>query len=108
MKQRPPPSVITPAIKPYAQAIDYKEKQRAPDVFMPYQQRWVADDADVKVIEKGRRIGISWAEAADAVLTAAAGYYAGGMDVWYIGYNKDMAVEFILDGCQHVQGSATI
>jgi len=100
MKLRPPPSVITPAIKDYAQAIDYKESQRAPDVFMPYQQRWVADDADVKVIEKGRRIGISWAEAADAVLTAAAGYYAGGMDVWYVGYNKDMAVEFILDAAQ--------
>jgi phage FluMu gp28-like protein len=37
------------------------------------------------------------AEAADAALTAAATH---GQDVWYIGYNKDMAIEFILDVAQ--------
>ena len=63
-------------------------------VLLPYQQAWVADMAPVKVIEKSRRIGISWAEAADDALLAAS---AKGMDVWYLGYNKEMALEFIGD-----------
>lgn len=61
-------------------------------VLLPYQQRWVADKSQVKVAEKSRRIGLTWAEAADDALTAAA---AKGQDTWYIGYNKDMATEFI-------------
>ena len=30
-------------------------------ILLPYQQRWVADDAEVKLCEKGRRIGLTWA-----------------------------------------------
>ncbi|MBE2888958.1 terminase large subunit domain-containing protein [Geobacter anodireducens] len=67
---------------------------RVPPALLPYQQRWIADKAEVKIIEKSRRVGISWAEAADAVLYAAA---ESGDDVWYIGYNREMAMEFILD-----------
>lgn len=68
--------------------------ERAPLVLLPYQQRWVADKSQVKVCEKSRRVGLSWAEAADDTLTASE---AGGQDVWYIGYNKEMAQEFIRD-----------
>lgn len=64
-------------------------------VLLPYQQAWVADNSPVKVAEKSRRVGLSWAEAAKSVLEAAPGL--GGQDTWYIGYNKDMAEEFILD-----------
>jgi phage FluMu gp28-like protein len=63
-------------------------------ILLPYQRRWVADRAQVKVIEKSRRIGITWTEAADRALAAAVGGRAG-MDGWYIGYNKDMALEFV-------------
>ena len=42
----------------------------APAVLLPYQQTWVADKADVEVWEKSRRIGASWCDASDAVLTA--------------------------------------
>lgn len=66
----------------------------APDVFLPYQQAWAADTSDVKVIEKSRRIGLSWAEAGEDALLAAA---ASGMDVFYIGYNESMTREFIED-----------
>jgi phage FluMu gp28-like protein len=45
-------------------------------------------------MEKSRRIGLSWAEAADSALLASK---QSGMDVWYVGYNKDMAQEFIRD-----------
>lgn len=67
---------------------------RTPMVLLPYQQRWIADQSPVKVCEKSRRIGLSWGEAADSALLAA---QTNGMNVWYIGYNKDMALEFIND-----------
>ena len=63
-------------------------------ILLPYQRAWLADRAAVKVYEKSRRIGITWTEAADCALTAAA-CKPTGMDGWYIGYNKDMAREFI-------------
>jgi phage FluMu gp28-like protein len=63
-------------------------------VLLPYQQQWVADDSQVCVAEKSRRVGLSWAEACKSVLKAAP---ANGDDTWYIGYNKDMSEEFIRD-----------
>lgn len=67
---------------------------RTPMALLPYQQRWCADRAQVKVMEKSRRIGLSWGEAADTALLAAS---ASGMNAFYIGYMKDMAKEFIAD-----------
>jgi len=72
----------------------FAKEERTPVVLLGYQQRWCADQSPVKVMEKSRRIGLSWGEAADSALLAAA---QTGMDVWYIGYNKDMAQEFIRD-----------
>lgn len=63
-----------------------------PPVLLPYQQRWVADTAQLKVAEKSRRIGLTWGEAADDVLIAAA---AGGSKVFYISATEDMAREYI-------------
>lgn len=68
--------------------------RRTPGVFLPYQQKWASDLSPVKIYEKSRRIGISWAEAGEDALLAAS---ENGMDVFYIGYNKDMALEFIED-----------
>ena len=67
---------------------------RTPTALLPYQQQWCADLSPVKLCEKSRRIGLTWAEAADTALLSAS---ANGMDAWYIGYNKDMALEFIRD-----------
>ncbi|MDR0441115.1 MAG: hypothetical protein LBI59_09080 [Candidatus Accumulibacter sp.] len=66
-----------------------------PPALMDYQQRWVADPAPLKVIEKSRRTGITWAEAADNVLTAASSRPAGGQNVYYIAYNQDMTIEYV-------------
>lgn len=66
-------------------------------LLLNYQIDWTEDNAQVKLCEKSRRIGLSWGEAEDATLIAAAEKSAGGMDVWYIGYNQDMAKEFIRD-----------
>jgi phage FluMu gp28-like protein len=65
----------------------------APRVFLPYQARWVADPSPVKVAEKGRRCGITWAEAADNTLLAAS--EKDPQDVLYTGYNAEMTREYI-------------
>ena len=77
-------------------------------ILLGYQGRWVADTADVKVAEKSRRIGLTWAEAFDCVTIAAAARGQGGMNCFYIGYNFEMAREFI-SACamwaKHLQGA---
>ncbi|GFO67892.1 hypothetical protein GMLC_14710 [Geomonas limicola] len=67
----------------------------APPVLLPYQQEWIADKSQLKIVEKSRRTGLTWAEAADNVLIAAAEKAAGGQNVYYIGYNQDMGIEYI-------------
>ena len=63
-----------------------------PAVLLPYQQEWLADEAQLKICEKGRRVGLTWAEAADAVLIASS---EGGSNYFYISATQDMAREFI-------------
>lgn len=66
-----------------------------PAALLPYQIRWLDDKAAFKVAEKSRRTGLTWAEAADNVLTAGSARTSGGQNVYYIGYNMDMAIEYI-------------
>jgi phage FluMu gp28-like protein len=68
--------------------------KQAPYALLPYQQKWLADKCEVKLFTKSRRIGISWAEAADSALTASS---AAGMNVTYICYDKDITRQFIKD-----------
>lgn len=76
------------------------EGKTLPDLLLRYQGDYMltVDQNGVTVVEKSRRIGFTWATAAHAVLTASTRRSEGGMDVLYIGYNKDMAREFI-DTC---------
>lgn len=66
-------------------------------VLLKYQARalQLLSTTALLVIEKSRRIGLTWGLAAQAALTAASQKSAGGMNVWYMGYDKDMAQEFI-------------
>jgi phage FluMu gp28-like protein len=68
---------------------------KTPPALLPYQQEWVADQSQLKIAEKSRRIGLTWAEASDNVLNAALDRQAGGRNTYYIGYNQDMAIEYI-------------
>lgn len=52
----------------------------------------------VLVIEKSRRIGLTWGLASYAVLRAGRQKVAGGMDAMYISYSQEMTREFI-DAC---------
>jgi phage FluMu gp28-like protein len=65
-----------------------------PHVLLPYQQAWQEDKSQVRIAEKSRRIGFSWNCASECALEASE---EDGCDSWYVGYNKDMAQEFIRD-----------
>lgn len=67
------------------------------DVLLPYQKTWLGDKSPVKVVEKSRRIGLTWAQALDDVLKASTSGREG-MDVLYISFNQDMTREYI-DTC---------
>lgn len=69
-----------------------------PPVLLAYQQDYIAARSEPVIVwEKSRRIGASWVAAYEAAETAAASRQAHGDDVLYIGYNLDMAREFIGD-----------
>lgn len=67
------------------------------DVLLAYQKAWLGDKSPVKVVEKSRRIGLTWAQALDDVLKASTSG-RDGMDVLYISFNQDMTREYI-DTC---------
>lgn len=104
MRKPASPAVVKrrPATKPaVASRTTPKSSQDAPNsshaapaVLLSCQQEWVGDHSDVAVWQKSRRIGASWCDASDAVLTACE---ENGMDSLYIGYSEDMAREYIDD-----------
>jgi phage FluMu gp28-like protein len=63
--------------------------------FLPYQQTWYADGAKVRICEKSRRIGITWAEAARQVLLAARSRSSGGRDCYYLSTSAKLGKEYI-------------
>ena len=72
-----------------------------PSVLLPYQARTVGlldSGTPVLFVEKSRRIGLTWGLAAYAVLRSGRQKSAGGMDVMYISYSREMTREFI-DAC---------
>lgn len=69
-------------------------------IMLPYQQRWLADPNRVRVAEKSRRIGWSWMSAAETGLGAAR---ANGQNAWYVGYNREMAKDYITDVAFHAR-----
>lgn len=69
-------------------------------LLLPYQSSAVAQlrgSTGLIVIEKSRRIGFSWSVSSYAALVASSAVSAGGDDVFYMGYEQDMAREFIDD-----------
>lgn len=67
----------------------------ADGVLMAHQKNWIADQSDLKLGEKGRRAGITFAEALDSTMIAAAAKSAGGMNTYYIGDTKEKGLEFV-------------
>ena len=68
--------------------------------FLPYQESWYSDRAKVRVCEKSRRIGITWAEAARQVLLASRSRSSGGMDCYYLSTSLRLGKKYIKT-CAH-------
>jgi phage FluMu gp28-like protein len=66
----------------------------AEGILMKHQAAWLADHSPLKLAEKGRRTGITFAEALDSTLIAMSTRSAGGDNTWYIGDTKDKGLEF--------------
>jgi phage FluMu gp28-like protein len=64
-----------------------------PSVLLRYQQEWIDDRSPLKVGDKGRRVGLTWAEAADDVLDAMA--EVDSCNTFYCSAAQDMAREYI-------------
>ncbi|RWE55198.1 MAG: hypothetical protein EOS24_23885 [Mesorhizobium sp.] len=72
-----------------------------PSVLLKYQAKAIEpleSGTALLVIEKSRRVGLTWGMASYAVLRAGRIKAAGGMDVMYISYSQEMTREFI-DAC---------
>ncbi len=97
-RQRREATEWMPALAP-----DGDLQKALPKVLLPYQAKTVrllenSTATDVLVVEKSRRIGLTWALAAYAVLRAGRVKAAGGMDAMYISYSQEMTREFV-DAC---------
>jgi len=65
-------------------------------VMLPYQEKWIRDVSPFKIMEKSRRIGLSWGMAFEAVRKGWTDAY-GSMDTWYLGYTEEAGRDFIRD-----------
>jgi len=70
---------------------------RASGVLMAHQAEWISmqQDLDIAVCEKGRRTGITFAQALTDTITAASAKDAGGSNIWYMADTKEKGLEFI-------------
>lgn len=64
-------------------------------VLMQHQIEWIKIKSPIKVAPKGRRTGITFAEALDDTITAASRKSAGGDNIYYVGDTKEKGLEFI-------------
>ena len=67
----------------------------AEGVLMKHQREFLADPYPLKICEKGRRTGITFATALDKTIKAASSKEAGGDDIYYVGDTKEKGLEFI-------------
>lgn len=66
-------------------------------IFLPYQTRWIEDDSRLKLMEKSRQIGISWATADAAVERTAA---EGARNDQWVSSRDDIQARLFLEDCK--------
>ena len=78
----------------------------APDaIFLPYQAKWIEDDSRLKLIEKSRQIGLSWATAYAAVSRTA--LTTARLDQW-VSSRDDIQAQLFLEDCKFWAGNLAI
>lgn len=91
MNERPL-NVLAPECQAFLENV---HKFNPNDLLLGYQKDWIADESQLKIAQKTRRCGLTWAESADDSLVASTSRIAGGDNVFYVGSNKEMAREYI-------------
>jgi phage FluMu gp28-like protein len=74
-------------------------------IMLPYQARWVRDGARLKLIEKSRQIGLSWATAYAAVQRTA--LTTARFDQW-VSSRDDIQAQLFLEDCKFWAGNLSI
>ena len=69
--------------------------------FLPYQAEWIADQSRLKIIQKGRQTGITFADAYDSVLKASP--KDALFDVW-VSSRDEAQAKLYLEDCKHWAG----
>ncbi len=99
MKEMPvafsPPRALADSELPESTRLPASVNPLADGVFMAHQRNWLEDRSALKLCEKGRRTGITFAQAWDDTLTAAASRSAGGDNCFYVGDTKEKGLEYI-------------
>ncbi|HCM6316207.1 TPA: hypothetical protein N3Z77_004496 [Salmonella enterica subsp. enterica serovar 14:z:e,n,x] len=93
-----PPRKIDLAEQKALLGVDVPESLALPKrmpVLLGYQAKWFKDESQICIAEKSRRTGLTWAEAARNVITAAKPKKRGGRNVFYVGSKQEMALEYI-------------
>ncbi|MHA6161628.1 hypothetical protein ACX3X6_12155 [Pseudomonas sichuanensis] len=69
----------------------------AKGVLMAHQSEWITmqQDLDIAVCQKGRRTGITFAQAMTDTITGASAKAAGGDNVWYMADTREKGLEYI-------------
>lgn len=66
-------------------------------IFLPYQSRWITDNSRLKLMEKGRQIGLSWSTAYAAVSRTA--LVNARLDQW-VSSRDDIQARLFLEDCK--------
>ena len=66
--------------------------------FLPYQQAWILDQSPLRIIQKSRQVGITYADAYDSVLKASA--KDARLDVWISSRDQAQA-KLYLEDCKY-------
>src|SRR5262245_54458604 len=66
--------------------------------FLPYQKAWCEDGSRLKICQKSRQVGLSYADSYDSVRKAAV--MPGGLDVWVMSRDEAQAKQYIRY-CKH-------
>ncbi|CAA0129551.1 Uncharacterised protein [Starkeya nomas] len=67
----------------------------ADGILMAHQVAWIEDTSPLKIAKKGRRTGITYAEALDDAIIAASSQLADGDNIFYIPDTKDKGLVFV-------------
>ena len=70
-------------------------------LLLPYQRRWVLDPSRIKIMEKSRQIGISWASA--YALVRRKSQRGARYDAW-VSSRDEIQARLFLDDCKHFAG----